>query len=580
MEKPSRDALRPVVHFFQELSRRNVVRAAMAYLVGAWVAAQVGGLVFPVLGWSEQAMRVLFVLLALGLLVAIWVAWQFDLTPAGFRRTRDDPGEPASAVAASPAPLPAAPADPLSIAVLAFADRGQGKADEFLAHGLSEELINTLGRAGKLKIASRSSSFAFKSGELDVREIGRRLNVAHVLDGSIRRSGDRLRIAVELVDVATGLAQWVNAYDSDADLLFGVQEDIAQRVVDQLRAGPQAGDALTIRVDRGTRNTEAYNAYLKGRFYWNSRYAVGLERSIECFGEAARLDPGYAQPLSGLADAYSLLAFYNFIAPRDGFGKSEAFARRAHQLAPELAETNASLAFVQHFFEWNYGAAETSYRRALQADARYGPARFWFAFLLASIGRPEDARKEIAAAREAEPFSSIITGGASYLDYFLGDHALGLRTAAAALEADPNFGPGHMFLAFHYQATGRYEQAVKCWRAAVERLDRLLLPRLMLAAAHARAGDPAQARSLLLQLDNSAQGYVSPYFRAIAALALGEREAALGFLDKALADRNSFLPLAGIDPLLVELHGETRFRRVVEQVGVPLTSVVRPALSA
>jgi tetratricopeptide (TPR) repeat protein len=237
-----------------------------------------------------------------------------------------------------------------------------------------------------------------------------------------------------------------------------------------------------------------------------------------------------------------------------------------------LAGTNASLAFVQHFFEWNYGAAETSYRRALQADPNYGPARFWFAFLLASIGRSEDARTEIAAARAAEPFSSIITGGASYLDYFLGDHALGLQTAAAALEADPNYGPGHMFLGFHYGATGRLEQAVKCWRAAVERLDRLLLARLMLAAAHARAGDPAQARSLLLQLDNSAQGYVSPYFRAIAALALGEREAALGLLENALADRNSFLVLSGLEPLFVELHGEPRFLRVVEQVGVPVVT--------
>lgn len=580
MEKPSRDALRQVVHFFHELSRRNVVRGAMAYLVGAWVAAQVGGLVFPVLGWSEQAMRVLLVLLAVGLLVAIWVAWQFDLTPGGLRRTPGDADEPATAANASPAPLPAAPADPLSIAVLAFADRSRGSIDEFLAHGLSEDLINALGRAGKLRLAPRTSSFAFKPGELDVREIGRRLNVAYVLDGSIRRTGERLRVAVELVDVGTGLAQWVNAYDSDADLLFEVQEDIAQRVVDQIRPGRQAGEAFTIHIDHGTRNSEAYNAYLKGRFFWNSRYAVGLERSIECFGEAAGLDPGYAQPLSGLADAYSLLAFYNFIAPRDGYGKAGDFARRAHQLAPQLAETNASLAFVQHFFEWNYGAAETSYRRAMQTDPNYGPARFWFSFLLASIGRPEDARTEIAAAREAEPFSSIITGGASYLDYFLGDHALGLQTAAAALEADPNFGPAHMFLGFHYGATGRHEQAVKCWRAAVERLDRLLLARLMLATAHARAGDPAQARSLLLQLDNSAQGYVSPYFRAIAALALGEREAALGLLEIALADRNSFLVLSGLEPLFVELHGEPRFLRVVEQVGVPLVTVARPALSA
>lgn len=578
--KPSRGALNPVVELLQELTRRRVVRAAMGYLVGAWAAAQVGELLFPVFGWSDQAMRLLIGLLALGLPVAAWLAWRFDLTSEGLRRTPDRPGDADTVASGFPAQPAVTPPDPLSIAVLAFADRSGDGSDEFLAHGLSEDLINALGRAGKLKIAPRTSSFAFKSGEIDVREIGHRLNVAWVLDGSIRRAGERLRVAVELIEVAKGLAQWVNAYDSDEDLLFGLQQDIAQRVVDQIRPDASARDATTIHIDHGTQNAEAYNAYLKGRFYWNSRYAVGLERSIECFGEAAKIDPGYAQPLSGLADAYSLLAFYNFIAPRDGFGRSGGYARRAQQLAPHLAETNASLAFVQHFFEWNFGAAETSYRRALQADPNYGPARFWFAFLLATIGRAEDARAEILAARRAEPFSSIITGGASYLDYFLRDHALGLRTAAATLEADPNFGPAHMFLGFHYVATGRCEQAVKSWRAAVERLDRLLLARMMLATAHARAGDPAQARGILLQLDNSAQGYVSPYFRAIAALSLGEREVALGLLEKALADRNSFLVLSGLEPLLVELHDEPRFRRIVEQVGVPLVVSASPALSA
>jgi TolB-like protein len=565
--------LRPLLRFAQEASQRHVIRVAMAYLVGAWVTAQVGGLVFPIFGFHESALRALLGVLAAGLPVALWLAWRFDLTPEGVARTPSGPG---SAGSDGPAPLlhrePAA-VDRKSLAVLAFVDRSRAGADGFLAEGISEELINILGRAGGLKLAPRSSSFAFRSRDLDVREIGRRLNVAHVLDGSVRQSGEQLRISVELIDVAEGLTRWMNVYESESATLSNVQEDIAQRVVGQIAPAPSGGALPAIRVDHGTSVTEAYNLYLKGRVFWNSRYAVGLERSIECFGEAARLDPNYAPPLSGLADAYSLLAFYNFMAPRDGFGKASAFARRAQSLAPALAETNASLAFVQHFFDWNYGAAETSYRRAREADPDYGPSRFWFAFLLASIGRPDDAKAEIEAARKAEPYSSIINGGASYLDYFLGDHAVGIQSAATVLDTDPNFGPAHMFLGFHQIATGLHEEAVRSWRAAVERLDRLLFARLMLATAHAYAGSTAEARALLQQLDNSAQGYVSPYFRGIAALALGERDTALGLMEKALEDRCNFLVLAGLDPLLAGLREEPRFLRVIEQVGVPLQHV-------
>ena len=184
-----------------------------------------------------------------------------------------------------------------------------------------------LGRAGQLKLAPRSSSFAFKARELDVREIGRRLNVAHVLDGSVRRSEGALRVTVELIDVALGLTRWMNVYDGEAETLPQIQEDIAQHVVAEIRPEATDGAVAAIRVDHGTRSPAAYDAYLKGRFYWNSRYAVGLERSLECFGEAARLDPEYAAPLSGLADAFSLLAFYNFLSPREGFGKAADFTR-------------------------------------------------------------------------------------------------------------------------------------------------------------------------------------------------------------------------------------------------------------
>lgn len=570
MPRPSRHALRPVLTLYHELARRRVVRVAVGYLIASWVILQVSATLLPAMGLTEGAVRWVLAALAIGLPIALIAAWYFDLTPEGIRLTGDDLDtdlpKPLGGTAASTSGAP----DRMSLAVLAFADRSESHDQEFLAKGISEELINLLGRVGGLRIAPRSSAFAFEGKALDVRDVGRHLHVAHVLDGSIRKSGDRLRIAVELIDVVDGYSKWMNAYDMATTGVFSVQEEIARSIVAEIRPQLLTSESGAIHVDPGTRSTEAYDAYLMGRHFWNSRYAVGLEKSIECFGRAAKIDPDYALPLSGLADAYNLLAYYNFIPPRDGFGQSGGYARRARQLAPDRAETNASLAFVQHYFDWDFAAAETSYRRALAANGRYGPARFWFAYLQASLGRTGDALIQIEAARAAEPFSAIIHGGASYLDFLLGRHEQGLQTARAVLESDPNFGSAYMFLGFNWLALGNFDEAVKCWTAAVARLDRLLFPQIMLASARALAGDRVEARRALLLLDNSSKAYVSSYFRGIAALALGEPDRALGWMEKALEERNGFLAQAGMDPLLAPLHGEPRFQRVMQQVGLPI----------
>ncbi len=569
MRRPSRQALRPVLKVYHELARRHVVRLAIGYLVASWLIVQVSSTLLPAMGYGEDAVRWVLAALAIGLPIALVVSWYFDLTPDGIRLTQDEPADLPKRLGDTPAPIAGAP-DRLSLAVLAFADRSESHDQEFLAKGIAEELINLLGRVGGLRIAPRSSAFAFDGKALDVREIGRQLQVAHVLDGSVRKSGERLRIAVELIDVVDGYSKWMNSYDRDATAVFGVQEEIARSIVAEIRPQLLTQATTALRLDTGTLNTDAYDAYLMGRHYWNSRYAVGLEKSIECFGRAVQIDPSYALPLSGLADAYNLLAYYNFIPPRDGFGKAGEFARRAHALAPDRPETNASLAFVQQYFDWNFAAAETSYRRALDGNGSYGPARFWFAYLQAALGRVDDALTQIEAARAAEPFSAIIHGGASYLDFFLGRHAHGLDAASEVLAVDPNFGPAHMFQGFHWIALGNMDEAVKCWTAAVARLDRLLLAHLMLAAALALAGDKSEARRMLLQIDNASKAYVSPYYRGVAALALGEPDHALDWLEGAVEDRNGFLTQAGMDPMLAPLRGEPRFQRIMQQVGLPI----------
>ncbi|MFO1394307.1 MAG: tetratricopeptide repeat protein [Steroidobacteraceae bacterium] len=567
MKRPARREP-PLLRLYHELARRHVVRVAVGYLVAAWIVLQVSSTLLPAMGIGETGLRWVLVLLAAGLPAAVVLSWYYDITPDGLRLTGSAEDMPRR-LGGTDTDAGAAP-DRNSLAVLAFADRSEGRDQEFLAKGISEELTNLLGRVGGLRIASRSSAFAFEGKALDVREIGRHLRVAHVLDGSVRKSGDRLRIAVELIDVVDGYSKWMNTYDRDTASVFGVQEEIARSIVAEIRPQLLGADAAALRLEPGTTSADAYDAYLKGRHYWNTRYAVGLEKSIQCFGQAAELDPNYALPLSGLADAWSLLGYYNFVAPRDAFARAGEYARRAHVLDSTREETNSSLAFVQQFFDWNFAAAESSFRKALERNPGYGPARFWFAYLQATLGRPDEALAQIRAARAAEPFSPIIHGGASYLDYLLGRYREGIEAATEVLAADPNFGPAHMFLGFLHIAVGDHDAAVRSWQSAVERLDRMLFAHVMLATAFALAGDRTEARRRLLVVDNGGRGYVSPYHRGAAALALGETDSAIEHLERALLERSPFLTHGRLDPLMRGLHADPRYRRIMEQVGLPL----------
>ena len=553
MRHYGRQDLKPVVRFFHELSRRSVIRVGIAYLVGAWILIEVSSVVFPSMGLPDSSIRILISLAALGLPVALLLSWVFDLTPDGVVRSDFV-------------------ADEQSLAVLAFSDRSPEKNQEYLADGLSEELINILGKIEGLNITARSSAFSFKGEYRDVREIGRELNVAAVLDGSVRESRDQLRISAELIDVASGYCLWTNTYDRAVDEVFKIQDDISHCIVRELKPAFLKKDSDSLLVDPGTENHEAYRIYLKGRFYWNSRYAVGLERGIEYFKRAVALDADFALPWSGLADSYSLLAFHNVLAPKIGFQLGREAADRANELGPDRAESNASDAFIKAFFDWDFPAAEASYCKAITNNPRYGPARLWFALMLAGLGRVADARAQMKKAKEAEPFSATINGGSSYLDFFFRRHETGMATAKEVLASDPNFGPAYMFLGFHCLATDSPEEAVEYWRKALEREERMVLTRLMLACALARSNDRAAALEILATVDK-AQPYVSSYFRAAAELALGERESALSSLEMALEERSNFLVMMGMDPLFDELHSELRFLNILERVGVPLQAL-------
>ena len=274
MKHSGRKGLKPIVRLFHELGRRHVIRVGIAYLVAAWVLIEVSSVLIPAIGLPGSIVKIVVGLAAIGLPVALLLAWIFDLTPEGIIRSEGEPVDAPANRGTEARAYSSVETDEQSLAVLAFADRSLEKNQEYLADGLSEELINILGKIEGLHIAARSSAFSFKGESRDVREIGRQLNVAAVLDGSVRESKGQLRISAELIDVVSGYCLWMNTYDRATDEVFRIQDDISRCIVRELKPAFLIKGSERMLVDPGTSNHEAYRIYLKGRFYWNSRYAV------------------------------------------------------------------------------------------------------------------------------------------------------------------------------------------------------------------------------------------------------------------------------------------------------------------
>ncbi|MDX1644801.1 MAG: hypothetical protein R3244_10635, partial [Thermoanaerobaculia bacterium] len=415
----------------------------------------------------------------------------------------------------------------------------------------------------------RTSSFAMKGKDLTVQQIAQDLHVDTVLEGAVRRAGDRLRITTQLVHAADGYPLWSERYDREMADVFDLQDEIAGTITETLevRLGGRPDEPLR---QGGTRNVDAYQEYLRGRFHWNRRDGTGLKSAMMHFQNAIQADPTYALAYAGLADAYNILAFYNYVPPADGFPRAEAAAKRALEIDGRLAEAHTSLGWIAAFHEWDWTKAEQIYLEAIRLNASYGTAHLWYCFLLGLLGRRRESREQLAIAQRLEPLSIITKGGASWLMLHTRDFERGAREAKETLALEPEFGPAWAFLGWHRVLGGRFEEAIEAWSKAVERLGGLSLAKSMLGYAHARAGNDAQAEQLYDALVESAtEEYVTPYYAAAFALALGRREEAFEWLERGLEERNSFMPFLGVDPLFDDLRDDDRFAGVLDTVGLP-----------
>ena len=457
--------------------------------------------------------------------------------------------------------------DASRIAILPFANISPDPADEYFSDGMTDELIAVLSKIGGLRVVARTSVMRFKGEKATANRIGQELKVGSLIEGSVRKSKDQVRITVQLVDTESEEQLWTETYNRNLQDIFSVQSDIAQQVAKALevRLGVRENSALR---REQTQNPEAYSFYLKGRHRWNLRSENEINRAIKYFEEAIGRDPGYALAYAGLADCYSILGYYAFRRPVAVYPRAKELAEKALSLNESIAEPHASLGEVlmQYFFDWKKAGSELD--RALELNPSYATAHFWRATHHMALGRTDDSLTQVRKAVELDPLSMIILTDAARNLYLARRYDEAINQYQRSLDVDPNFPIAHKGLAEVYAQIGKYDEAVSEIERAIALSGRSIFILDDLGYIYARAGKREDASKVLEDLDKLANDeYVPSYGRAVICAALGNKEDAMNWLEKAYDERN-FLVYLKVDPAFDTLRKEERFLSLLDKMGL------------
>ncbi len=451
-----------------------------------------------------------------------------------------------------------------SLAVLPLVNASADPNTEYLSEGITESIINSLSQIPKLRVMARSTVFRYKGRETDPQEVGRDLNVRAVLTGRVLQLGDRLIIKAELVNVADGSQLWGEQYNRELSDIFALQEEIAQQISEKLRI-KLTGEEKKRLTKRYTENTEAYQFYLKGRFYWNKRTSEAAKKGIEYFEQAIEKDPNYALAYAGLADSYALLGGYDVLRPKDSYPRARAAATKALEIDDTLAEAHTSIARIRMAFDWDWLAAEREFKRAIELNPNYATAHHWYGMYLVRMGRFDEALSEIKQAQKLDPLSLIINADMGAPLFFARQYDQAIEQHRKTLEMDLNFPPTHLRLGAAYEQKGMYQEAIAEYQRAIELSGDNTKTSVVLGYAYAVSGRRAEAQKELDQLKEQSN---SPYDIAMIYTALGDKEQAFEWLEKAYEDRSGGLVFLKVDPGLDSLRSDPRFADLLRRVGL------------
>jgi TolB-like protein/DNA-binding SARP family transcriptional activator/Tfp pilus assembly protein PilF len=476
-----------------------------------------------------------------------------------------------------PVPAPSAPALSSAMAVLPFADLSPNGDQEYFSDGITEELINRLAQVEGLRVVARTSAFAFKGRQIDVRDVGTQLNVATVLEGSVRKAGNRVRITAQLVNVADGYHIWSQTYERDMEDVFAIQEEISNAIVATL-TGTLAGAVESDAIAAPAVAPEAYDLYLKGRhslylkgrYAWYRRTEEGMRTALSYFEQATAIAPDYARAHAGLADAYAVLGFYDYIPPHEAFPKAEAAAARALELDPALAGPHSTLGYVALYYHWDWPRAEHSFQQSITMDSTYSTAHQWYANFLTARERFAEAEREMRRAQELDPLSLIANAALGWVLFYAGEYERAVEQCRQTLELDADYAVALLWSGWALEELNRFGEAIDVHRRAVALTSSSTLFVAALARAHARAGERDRAVALLREIETRGRttGYVPSYEIAKIHEALGDRDRAIESLEEAFRQRSHSMVFLKVDPQLRGLRSDPRFDHLVERVGL------------
>lgn len=457
-----------------------------------------------------------------------------------------------------------------TIAVLPLENLSHDPEQQYFADGMTDALITDLAKIHALRVISRNSVMQYKNAPKPMPQISRELNVDAVVEGTVMRSGDHVRITAKLIEAAADRHLWAETFEGDLRDILGLQDQVAKAIAGEIRVKltPQEQIRLTNarRVD-----PQAQDAYLTGRYYWNRRTTEAMRKSCDYFQAAIDNDRTFAAAYAGLGDCYNLLGYYDYRSPAETFALGKAAAQKALEIDDSLAEAHSSLAYAKHYYDFDWTGAEQEYMRAIELNPNYATAHHWYSLYLSEAGRLEEAKVEIRRALELDPLSPIVSNTIGCIYFRNREYDQGIRQLLRLLDADPNFVVAHDMLGQVYTQKGMYDAAITEFQKATA-LDpgdtyKLLLE---IGQAHALAGRKADAMKVLKEVKTiSRQKYVPPYLIAQLYACTGEKDLAFEWLNRAFQGRDRTLTALGFDPLMGSLRSDPRFAELLRRVGLP-----------
>src|SRR6266436_3369991 len=587
--------------FFGELRRRNVYKVAVAYAVVGWLLIQVATQVFPFLEIPNWAIRLIILAIAIGFPVALIIAWAFELTPEGIRRTEDADAagqrsrggiwmalvviaaalslglfflgrytagnvqsqNPASRGFGAPGSEAVAAVSEKSVAVLPMLNESGDPKDEYFSDGLSEELIAALAQIKDLKVIGRSSSFRFKERKEETKTIGEKLGVTTLLEGAVRKQGERVRIVAELINAADGIELWTRTFDRELKDIFAVQQEIAAAVASSLKTtllGSEQGSSA----NPATKNTEAHNAYLQGHYYFQRRNLEDYRKAVSHYDEAIRLDPDYALAYAERSESWTLIVDLTGEG-KTAWPKARSDAEKAAAIAPALAEAHAALGWVRFFTEWKFSEGLSELKRAKELSPANPTANDLLARVIVYVGKPDEAEKQARQAVESDPLANAPQTNLARVLWYEGKLDEADAVARKSAELQPSAASSRRWQVLVAIRRGDSETALREARLEPDESYR----RFELAVAQYARGDRTAADAALADL--IAHGRGLDYQVAQVYAVRGEKEKAFEWLQIAFDNHDTGMLALLVDPLLRGLSDDPRYKALVAKMNFPAT---------